>query len=183
MRNLKILISICVFLLGFQEVYALAISQPIPTNMTLKVGESLPFRFEIQAINSNEDLLCIYSINGLKPLKTIFNENKSVVKAGEVAQVLGTLEIPLNSPVKEYNGNLAVICSPTTDVTGSVITQTMSVSFKVNVVKVEESDKGSIELFLILVGIAILFFIFDVNFKRSFSKAKKNRRGRKRKTI
>jgi hypothetical protein len=174
MKNLKILIIVFIVLFGLKDVYSLAISQPMPTNMTLKRGETLPFRFEIQGINSNQDLQCTYSINGLNPLKISFNDDKTVVKAGSIVQVSGTLEIPDNSSAKEYTGNLVVSCDPTTETEGSVIAQTMGVLFKVNVVKVEGSNKkGPMKIFLMLAGIATLLLLLDLKLIKWSSKGKK----------
>jgi hypothetical protein len=176
MKNLKFLIIVCIGLFSLKDVYSLAISQPLPTNITVKRGESLPFRFEIQAINSNDDFLCTYSINGLNSLKISFNDEITVVKARNITQIHGILEIPDISPIKEYNGNLAVSCSPVNGNTGSAITQNIGFSFKVNVVTGENKNNHYMEIIPVITGIVIILFLLGTKFVKRFNKARKRRK-------
>ena len=177
--NFGFLIIFLVFLLNFQEVHALAITQPMPSNLTLKRGDTIPFKFKIQAITSREDQFCTYSISDLNPLKVGFDKEESLVKAGNVLEVLGTLKVPFNAPIKYYEGKLIVNCKPNTVAIGvSSITQTTEIPFLVKVIKSEETETSYLNYFLpcILVGLIIFLLIWSKFRLGSKEYAKKRRK-------
>lgn len=142
MKFIKILSLFFSILLSIQVARALAIAQPIPSDVTLERGNSLPFKFEIQAITSREDQLCTYSVSGLTPLKVGFDEERALVKAGKVLSVFGTLEVPFNVPIKEYEGKLTIRCKPDIVVLGaSLIVDTTEFPFLVKVIKSEKEER------------------------------------------
>jgi hypothetical protein len=176
-ESLKNLALIFLFSLFLREVSSLAVAQPMPSNVTLRRGESLPFKFEIQAITSREDQLCTYSIGGLKPLTVKFEKEEALVKAGSFLDVFGTLEVPRNAPLKEYEGKLTVSCRPIVEAKGvSVIVQTTELPFRVKVVGSEGKErKVPAEFFLVLAGTLFLCFLL----KRKIERGKGKRKGRK----
>ena len=176
MKLFKTFIIVCIFLVKIQAVNALAVTKPIPSNITLKNGESLQFNFDIQAVTSKEDLICTYSTHDLKPLIINFNEEKSVVKAGGIKEIFGTIEIPFHASVKEYIGNLIVSCEPVTGTEGvSIIAQTIEVPFRINVINIEESyKKGFIEI-LIIITISVLLILYKFKSKTTQKQQKKKK--------
>jgi hypothetical protein len=161
--KIKILFLILALLFMVQEVRSLAIVQPIPSDVVLKRGESLPIKFEIQAINSRVDQLCTYSISELKPLIVRFDEEEAIVKAGNFLNVFGTLEVPLHAPTKQYEGKLTISCKPNiVTLGGSLIVDTTEFPILVKVIKSEKetSDKYYFSA-LIFVGIIVVIFVWS----------------------
>ncbi len=181
MKYIKILTIVLLFFFSFQEVHALAVTQPMPSDLTLKRGDTIPFKFEIQAISSKEDQICTYSISGLKPIKVGFDKEEALVKTGNILDVFGTLEVPVNAPTKEYEGNLIVNCKPDIVSVGvSLIAQTTEIPFLVKVIESEEVETPYWEYFLvwIFIGIAIVLPIW-LKFKHKSGLKDNHKKGRK----
>lgn len=154
--TLKVLILFFSILLNVQTVHALAIAQPIPSNVTLKRGESLSFSFQIQALTSKEDKLCTYSVNGLDPLRFSFEQKETIVEAGNKMNVFGTLEVPSNAPIKSYTGELVINCKPNIPSIGvSLVGQVTAFPFYVKVEKPEKAGDG-MSLFPLLIFVLVL---------------------------
>jgi hypothetical protein len=166
--TLKLLILFFSILLNVQTVHALAVAQPIPSNVTLKRGESLPITFQIQAITSSQDQLCTYSFNGLNPLKFSFEKEEAVVEAGNKLNVFGTVEIPSNAPLKSYEGELVVNCKPKIEGSGvSVIGQVTSFPFYVRVEKSEKTEDGKSFILLLIMVLVLAVVIWLSKFRKN----------------
>lgn len=156
-------------LLILPEVFSLAIIQPLPSNVTLKMGESIPFSFEIQALTSKENQSCTYSVSGFDPLIVNFDKVQTKVEAGKSERVFGRLDVPPKAPIKNYRGEIIISCKP--DVQGegvSVLTMATEVPFLVNVIKEENPVKEEgIYLRLALCFFILLTLLFIVR-KRVF---------------
>ena len=147
----------------------MAVVQPLPANITLKRGESIPFSFEIQAITSKEDQLCSYTTEGLKPLHVIFEQPEIKVEAGRTARVFGLVEVPFYATAKEYNGWIIVTCRSSVKERGiSMVSLSFKIPFSITVVG------GGIDYkFLILISISLLFAVLILRKKSIFSIRKK----------
>jgi hypothetical protein len=172
---MKVLIIVLVFLLSFQGVHALAITQPMPSNLTLKRGDSIPFKFEIQAITSNEDQICTYSVSGLNPLKITFEEEQAVIDAGKVLEIYGRIDVPFYAPAKEFEGKLSVNCRPLIEAKGvSVITQATELPFNARVIESKPHiDKVTNIVFILVILILLVFGLYKTKAKKIFKARKK----------
>ena len=153
---------------SLQSARALAVAQPIPSNVTLKRGESLPFRFNVQAMTSKQDQLCTYSMSGMNSLIVTFEKGEVVVEAGKKLDVLGTLEVPRSAPFKDYEGELIVSCRPNIEASGvSLITQSTRFPFLVKVIKSEEGEEFDWKFLLIpvLVVIIVSLVLFKLRYR------------------
>ncbi len=170
-------------LLILPEVFSLAIIQPLPSNVTLKMGESIPFSFEIQALTSKENQSCTYSASDLEPLVVSFEKVQTKVEAGKAEKVFGRIDIPTKAPVKNYRGGIIISCKP--DVQGegvSVLTMATEVPFLVNVIKEETSVKEEGIYLRLALGFFIFLTLLFIGRKRVFKiKRKRYENFKKRK--
>jgi len=193
---IKTLIIVSTLLLMIQGVYALAVTQSIPSDITLERGSSLPFNFKIQAMTSRENQSCTYSISGLNPIKVSFDKKDVLVPAGDFLNVFGTLEVPLNAPIKEYEGKLTINCRPDIGTSGaSLIVEATRFPFLVEVIESEEAERlrwehSSAPIFFVVITV-ILFLVFlsksrhktKYRYKHKVKKKKKKSKSKKRRRI
>jgi hypothetical protein len=162
-------------LLTMSSVQALGVTRPVPYDVQLQKGEEAGFVFEIQAVTSTEAQACSYSITGLSPLQVAFEQNETIVDAGSIKQVYGTVTVPESAEVKTYAGTLTVSCGAYSpgQVSGSVVKTTVGgSSFNVKVVEVRSQEirqvgppaqagfgYTTIMIFILVITIIILLFI------------------------
>jgi hypothetical protein len=172
MKSLKIVLSLLVFvLLTFQTVKAVGITQPILEKRMMLRGEYSKFYFEIQAVGYTNKQSCVWSASGLDPLEVKFDETKTIVDAGAIKKIYGTVLVPSDAPQKAYSGTLTVTCEPYVELGGgSVIKRTGNVPFVVNIVETlekraeqklpePEEQKPTINLLPILVIIILVILV------------------------
>jgi len=172
MKKIKIVLSLLISIFfSFQITNVLGVTQPILEKNTMLKGDSSRFYFEIQAVGYTYKQSCIWSLNGMDPLKVNFDETSVIVDAGEIKKVYGTVSVPADTPTKTYNGWLSVTCEPYVEVSGgSSIKKTTNVPFVVNVVEVigkqaeqklptEEEQKPTIHLLPILAIIILVILV------------------------
>ncbi|MDI6826521.1 MAG: hypothetical protein QMD36_05060 [Candidatus Aenigmarchaeota archaeon] len=134
------LIIFLTLLMTIQTVSSLGVTQPIPIDLKLLRGDAARFYFEIQATMDSKQY-CTYSVTGLDPLVISFDKKEVVVNAGDIKNIYGTVSVPIDAPIKTYDGTLIVSCKPHVELeaSGSVIQQTMGVKFVIDVIeKLEE---------------------------------------------
>lgn len=170
MKSIKGLIIVLVFFLSFQGVHALAVTQPMPSDLTLKRGDTIPFKFEIQAITSVEDQVCTYSVNGLNPLKITFDKEQAVIDAGKILEIYGAIDVPLYAPAKDFEGKLNVNCRPLIEARGvSVITQATEIPFSARVVESKShTDIGTNIVFILIILIVFIFGIYKSKMAKNY---------------
>ena len=143
------------FLISVQIVKALGVSQISPVdlkllggdNADLKVnkGDTARFYFLIQVVPSEGKQSCSSSITGMDPLIISLDENETIMEAGEIKNVYGTVTVPSNTPTKIYSGKLTVRCTPKIESTsGSLIFQTTGLNVRIEVV--EKAKEGTSEV-------------------------------------
>jgi hypothetical protein len=149
-------ISLIIFfmLLNIQIVKSMGITQisPVDSRLTgenadlkLKQEDYARFYFQIQALNSNGKQSCSIFISGMDPLVIALDEKEVILEANEIKNVYGNVSVPKNAPIKIYTGSLAVHCTPKIeDVSGSLLTHTMGLGVKIEVVEREEKT-GELE--------------------------------------
>jgi hypothetical protein len=170
--------TLLLLLLTIQTVKSIGVTSPIPIDLKLLRGDTARFYFEIMASTSKEKISCTYSVNGFDPLVITFDEKETIVEAGEIKPVYGTVSVPNNAPIKSYVGSLVAACGPyveTKDVSGSIIHQSINVKFVIDVVETkeerailhieeEEKPKASpiiLVLIIIVLILAIVGFLFS----------------------
>ena len=170
---LKTLILLSTILFSLEAVHALAIAQPMPSNITLKRGESLPFRFNVQAVTSKEDQHCTYSMTGLNSLTVTFEKEEIIVEAGKELDVYGSIEVPTKAPTKEYKGEFIVSCNPNIEVSGvSVMTQSTRFPFFVKVEKSGE-EEGLDWKYILAFFIVVIIIVISVIIKSKYGQKNK----------
>lgn len=187
-RRITYTIGILILLAVFfspKIVSPIGISQPIPVGFKLLRNDEGRFMFHIFGGSSTSKSSCTYSASGLDPLVVTFDNEKVTVDPDEDEIVLGTIKAPDNAPIKNYNGNLEVHCTPIIEIeeaTGSVITRTMNVPFEVSVVEkleepqltIPEEEKPTISTSAIFAIIIIVILVVGVGYW--FSKKSKKKK-------
>jgi len=160
----KVVLSLLLtFFFIFRYANSLAVVQPLPANITLKRGESIPFSFEIQALTSREDQICSYYAEGLKPLQITFKEPEIRVEAGKTRRVFGNVRAPFFALEKEYKGWIIVKCSPIVKIEGASV---VNLSFKIPFI-VTVTGEGALKSFVwIISSITIVIFLIWKSLKR-----------------
>ena len=145
LKNVKIeklaLIAILSLLLSIQTAMSISVTRPLPIDLKILRGDTERITFEIQALTSQEKLSCAYSVGGLDPLVISFDEKEVVVDAGGIKDVYGSVSVPVDAPIKVYDGSLTLTCSPYTenkDYSGSIMHQAITVRFPIEVVLTKE---------------------------------------------
>ncbi|MDI6826523.1 MAG: hypothetical protein QMD36_05070 [Candidatus Aenigmarchaeota archaeon] len=174
-------ILLSVLLMSIQTAMSLGVTQPIPIDLKLLRGDAARFYFEIQAVMESSRQSCSYSISGLDPLVISFDKKEVVVNAGDIKNIYGTVSVPIDAPIKAYNGDLTVSCRPFVGegVSGSVIHKTLVVPFTVNVVEkleervvreIPEEQKPAIHLLpmlaIIILVILVIYLVYWLNKKK-----------------
>lgn len=167
-----------IFLLSFNYVRSIGVGQPLPIGLKLLRGDKTRFFFTIFATGSSVKQSCTYSVSGLEPLVISFDEKEVIVEANGERKVYGTITVPQDAPIKNYEGTLFVSCKPIIEmgVSGSVIRQTMNVPFSLSVVEkptervappVTKEEKG-LNLLLIssIIVVVIIVTIYWFSRKR-----------------
>lgn len=163
------------------SVYAIGVTRPVPFDMELMRGEDARFTFQIQAVTSDSNQQCKYSMSGLEALNVEFDLDRITVDAGGVKDVYGTVSIPENTPFDTYSGKLTVSCGAAQDeeVQGSVVYTTIGDSpFTVKVVEVRAADireiigenKPPFPYLYVIIGAGVILIVAVVILKRKKSK-------------
>ena len=190
MKALKIskfgLMLFLIMLMSIHTAYSLGVTRPIPMDLKLLRGDSARFYFQIQAVMESNKQSCSYSVSGINPLVISFDEKEAVVNAGEIKNVYGTVSVPNNAPIKTYEGELTVSCSPRVEggISGSVIHKTLIVPFTASVVEkteeraireIPEKEKPAIPSLTMYAIIILVILIVIVGVSYLFSKKKKKK--------
>jgi hypothetical protein len=168
-------------LLSIQVVQSIGITRPIPYDLALMRGDTARFSFQLQATTSTNKIACTYSINGLESLEVKFDDEKTIVNAGGVADVYGTVTIPQSAPIGQYTGSLTARCGAYVEegeLSGSTVYQSISgPTFNVKVVELEEEksirevtevkQQGIPYLAIITIIIVVIVLVIGVYYRYS----------------
>jgi hypothetical protein len=166
-------------LLSIQVVQSIGITRPIPYDLALMRGDSARFSFQLQATTSTNKIACTYSINGLESLEVKFDDEKTIVGAGGVVDVYGTVTIPSDAPIGQYTGSLTARCGAyEEELHGSAVYQSISgPTFNVKVVELEEEksirevtevkQQGIPYLAIITIIIVVIVLVIGVYYRYS----------------
>lgn len=172
--------------MSIRTAWALGVTRPIPMDLKLLRGDSARFYFQIQAVMESNKQSCTYSTSGIEPLTVSFDQKETVVNAGEISSVYGTINVPSNAPIRSYNGDLTVSCIPYIEgeVSGSVIHKTIIVPFTASVVEkaedrairgITEKEKTAIPSLTIYAIIILVILIVAVGVSYLFRDKKKKK--------
>ncbi len=191
MKTLKIrkfgFILLLTLLMSIQTAWSLGVTRPIPMDLKLLRGDSARFYFQIQAVMESNKQSCTYSVSSsVNPLVIIFDEKTAVVNAGEIKNIYGTISVPNDASINNYEGDLTVSCAPYVEgeLSGSVIHKTLIVPFTVSIVgNVEERDirvipekeKTAIHSLTIYAIIILLILIVSIGVSYFFSNKNKKK--------
>ena len=179
------LILVLTLLMSAQIVLSLGVTQPIPSDLKLLRGDTARFFFQIQAVMETNKQSCGYSISSsISPLAITFDEKETVVNAGEIKKVYGTVSVPNNAPIKDYGADMTVSCKPSIEgeQSGSVIHKSLVVPFTASVVATEEErairqipekQKPAIPSLTIYAIIILVILIVAIGVSYFFSKKEK----------
>lgn len=170
--KIKIILYIIGILLLVHLVSA-GVTNPLPTELDLLKGESGRFKFQIQTISSEQEVICTYHFSNEAPFSVEFDEEQVTVPAKSVKEVYGTVRVPRSLDLGTYQQEFCVSCDPTEDSAGaSVQVETCNLPITVNVVQEREKDNmnipsnpsflGIILVAIIIISIAALaFYLFE----------------------
>jgi flagellar basal body-associated protein FliL len=159
---------ISIFILCLMVILPLAyagVTNPLPSNIELLKGDSERFKFQIQALHSESDLICTYEFeNENMAFSVVFDEDETLVPSGELKYVYGTVNLPKNIDFGTYSENFCVNCVPVTKTSGTgVVIKTCGLPIKVNVV--EERTRDNLYVpeketnFKVIIGIIVIVLI------------------------
>jgi hypothetical protein len=182
------LIIFFIFLINIQTVNSLGVTQIVPldikllgynADLKLNRGDTTRFYFQIQTATSEGKQSCLSSIQNMEPLIINLDENETILEAGEIKNVYGTVTVPSNTPIKIYSGKLNVRCMPRAEgVMGSLIIQNTGLNVRIEIVeKPEETSEvkekkmmGAFYLWTPLILIVILVACVTFLFKKQRDK-------------
>lgn len=138
-------IALAIFLFLFSIFYishsvnALAVTNPLPTVLELARGESGRFWVQIQNLAGDpEDIQCTYSVSLSLPAE-FDNKETIVIAASSTYDAYGTVTIPADADLGQYDGIVEVGCQKISvmqsNITGSKISQGFQVPMTVSVVE------------------------------------------------
>ncbi|MBD3248819.1 hypothetical protein GF336_02125 [Candidatus Woesearchaeota archaeon] len=138
------IIYIIIGLIILSQLAFAGVTNPLPSELNLLKGESGRFKFQVQAIESQEDMECIPSIEEDTALDVEFDEDTIIVSAGSIKEVYGTVTAPKN--IGTYVQNFCVSCQPSSSAAGtSVKKDTCGLPITVNVVLERERENMTVE--------------------------------------
>lgn len=130
----KILPLILGVLMLIQIAYA-GVTNPLPTELNLFKGEEGRFKFQIQAVTSDQDLGCLVSSAEDSPIKVLFDYGKVIVPAGTIKEVYGTIRVPEDAKQGQYETKFCVSCGAVEAGGGTTVRiDTCDLPIKVNVI-------------------------------------------------
>jgi hypothetical protein len=177
----KIILWILGMLIIAQIAYA-GVTNPLPAELNLLKGESGRFKFQIQTIAGNQELECVYNLEGESSLSVDFDPDKIIVPAGTVRDVYGTVTVPRDLDFGAYEEKFCISCKPTSGIAGAAVQiDTCNLPIRVNVVAERTRDNMYIppkpfpieKAFIgmgILAGLVIIIYYLE---KRKRAKIKK----------
>jgi hypothetical protein len=176
------LILLVLMLIGVQVAFA-GVTNPLPTELNLLEGESGRFKFQVQAITSEQDLECTSSLKENSVLLVDFDPETIVVLAGTVKDIYGTVEVPKELGFGTFEENFCISCKPVTGMTGAaVMVETCNLPIKVNVVAERTRDNMYIPpkpfplmtlVVIVVVGVLLLTIVFLYIWNKKGSMQKK----------
>lgn len=117
------------------------VTNPLPTELNLKPGESGRFKFQIQTVASNQELNCRYYLTEASVLSVKFDPAEIVVPAGTVREVYGTVKASRSLDYGAYAEKFCISCFPTSSPSGAAVAvETCDLPIKVNVVEERAKD-------------------------------------------
>lgn len=129
---------IALFLLPF--VFA-GVTAPLPSNIELTKGESGRFKFQIQAVNNDADIMCGYRLTSAPPFFVDFDVPEASIKAGTRQDIYGTVSVPETLALGTYTAEFCVSCRPSVAPAGaSVNIDTCGLVLKTTVVEKRTRD-------------------------------------------
>ena len=134
-----------------------------PTKVIVEKGGYGKFDFQIQAYNSEEDLICSYDIGDTSPFNIIFDGFEVNKKSAIV--VNGIVNAPKKIETKSYSYDFCVSCSPKSSIEGAS-TNIRFCGIKINIGIVEpkkemRAPKGTVIVgLIILIGFIVLLVVF-----------------------
>ena len=169
MKKILALVSILIFLL---PVVFAGVTAPLPSNIELTKDESSRFKFQIQAVNSDDDIVCTYAFNQDPPFLVEFDDTETTVAAGSRANVYGTVTPTEATGYGTTKSEFCVSCGPVNAPAGaSVKVDTCGLALTVTLVNErtrdnlnvpEKEKKGlplSVTTLFVILGLAIVAFI------------------------
>lgn len=141
--KLKLLLFPVIFIILLQTAFA-GVTNPLPAEIELLKGESGRFKFQIQAIAHEETVECSYSMeNPESSLKVSFDEPSTIVQAGTVRDVYGTVKAPRSLDFGEYTEYFCVNCRAISPPPPGAQVQINVCSLPINVNVVKERTKDN----------------------------------------
>jgi len=150
-KNLLLeIIFAATFLLFVMQAVNAGVSHPLPTSIELMKGESGRFKFQIQNLGKPNNIVCGASLEGVSPLKVVFDEEEMKVAADSVKYFYGTVSVPndytptttgFNPSSEQYTQKFCVECKPdSTNPGASVQIRSCDLPINVNIVEVRTTD-------------------------------------------
>jgi len=180
---MKKIILLGIFTILIIQLVSAGVTTPLPSNMELLKGEDGRFKFEIQGVNQESNLICDYSFESEPLFEVEFDEDSVVVEAGEILEVYGTVKVPKDLDYGSYTAEFCVICNKeSTEAGASVNINTCGLPLNVNVVdeRTRENlyvpDKVKnyklVLLIVVIVSIIILALVITALLKKKTTKRK-----------
>ena len=112
------------------------VTNPLPTELNLLQGEEGRFKFQIQAVNSENDLNCVAKLKDESVFSIDFDPAEILVEAGSVQDVYGTVDTSRKMDYGTYQEEFCIVCIPVDGPTGAAVAvETCGLPLKVNVVE------------------------------------------------
>ncbi len=173
-----ITILIAIMLLIIIQIVSAGVTNPAPTNLELKKGESGRFKFQIQNTKQAEPVICSAVLEGDSPLIIEFDEEEMAVEGNSIKYFYGTVTPPDDDtrsegrlkPIEfgQYTQSFCVQCRKGAAAAGAAI-QIITCSLPINVNVVEGRTKENmyitpkpIKIIHILIAVIIIILILII---------------------
>lgn len=172
----KQIFLIFIILLIVQIAFA-GVTNPLPSELNLLKGESGRFKFQIQAVTSENDLVCIVSPESEAFFNVDFDKTEIEVAAGTIEEVYGTVNVPGNLEFGSYEASFCISCSPAGGASGTAVSiDTCGLPINVNVVEQRTKENMNIPSktipLLLIIAIFAVIAVFVLLFYMLWKKSK-----------
>ncbi len=153
--------SIIVGIILLSQLAYAGVTNPLPSEMQLLEGESGRFKFQIQAITSEQDLICEPSLAEETSLDIDFDQKIITVSAGSIKEAYGTVTAP--DKIGTYTESFCISCEPVSDIAGtSVQMDTCDLPITVDVVGEKTKENMTVEPEKPLPSVLILLMVAGI---------------------